>query len=920
MYGGQATKVVDKECVTKLPCDQCGSSDALQVWKVTGENGSVWHNAFCFRCNRFEPNPPGFTNLDDVLKPQSRTNGLMEQRTPGTDSSSSYPAEGSRVFTPAKPALDEVLADFNTYPIRAIEHRGLLKSTCEKYGVRVSLSPHDGETILSHKYPYYKAGRLSGYKERIVEGKVIYSKGDCTNAQLFGSHCARKGGKQLFITEGECFKPDAEVLTPAGWVAFKDYNGEPVAQYHEDGSTTFVDPLARIKKPFKGNLVRHSVKGYTSLTTPGHNLVALDYKNRLIKHKASEVPSHGNTIPRVAFMDGEGIPLTDDQIALTIAVCADSKIDKRKTMNDYAHFGLKKSRKVFRLVDLLLSLNIDFTENWSDDGYGYFSFTLPDWIKDKKLPEEWIGQATLEQRKFILNELIEWDGNRVPNRNQTEFSSKHYDECKWVQTMAHTAGMCSSIIHRKNGQGEWYKTSILHNKTTSSWQTMKTEDEYYEGDVHCVTVPTGMILVRINEHISISGNCDAMALYQILKSLSSLPDWEPAVVSLSHGSASAARDISNDMDFVDSFERIVLCFDQDEAGQRATEDACKLLAGKVYIAKFSEKDPNDMLLSGKAEELKWEVLKHAKRYTPDSIVNYADCWDRYKNAKNKTCYPFPESWKELNTKTYGVREGELVLITSGSGMGKTQFMRELKHHYHETTDFKFADIALEEDLGDTMAGLISLRLNKRISLPDVPVTEEEEREAFEYYFKDRRWDGYDHFGGMDDDNLFNKLRFYAASGHKMIFLDHLSIIVSEYAADGGERERIDTIMTKLAKMAKELGLIMFLVVHLRKTSGTTSFEEGAVPSLDDLRGSGSLKQLSMTIIALSRNQQHHDPFCANTTLSTVLKCRFTGRTGASDYFYFNDKTGRMAVVPCPPGYHPDKRNQGGRANLSAVAF
>jgi twinkle protein len=305
---------------------------------------------------------------------------------------------------------------------------------------------------------------------------------------------------------------------------------------------------------------------------------------------------------------------------------------------------------------------------------------------------------------------------------------------------------------------------------------------------------------------------------------------------------------------------------------------------------------------------------------PDSIVNYADCWERYKNSRNQTSYPFPESWKELNAKTYGVRKGELVLIKSGSGMGKTQFMRELKDHYHETTDFKFADIALEEDLGDTMGGLISLRLNKRISLPDVEVTEEEEREAFLHYFEDQRWSGYDHFGGMDDDNLFSKLRFYGASGHKMVFLDHLSIIVSEYAAEGGERERIDTIMTKLAKMAKELGLIIFLIVHLRKTSGGTSFEEGGLPTLDDLRGSGSLKQLSMTIIALSRNQQHHDPFCANTTLATVLKCRFTGRTGSAEYFYFNDKTGRMNVVPCPPGYHPEKNNQGGRANLSKQPF
>jgi len=407
------------------------------------------------------------------------------------------------------------------------------------------------------------------------------------------------------------------------------------------------------------------------------------------------------------------------------------------------------------------------------------------------------------------------------------------------------------------------------------------------------------------------GECDALALWQVLTSLSTLDYYDPAVVSLSHGSASAAKDISRDLDYVSSFDKIVLCFDMDEAGQRAVEDACRILPGKVYIAKYSEKDANDMLLKGKAEELKWDVLKHAKQFMPDSIVNYADCWDRYKHNRNKESFQFPQSWSGINERTYGVRLGELVTITSGSGSGKTQFMRELRDHYHRTTDFKFADIALEEDVGDSIEGMVALYLNKRTSLPDVEVTEEEEKEAFDFYCAEGRWHGLDYFGGLDDGNLFSKIRWYAANGISMIYLDHLSIIVSEYAAEGGERERIDTIMTKLAKLVKELNITIFLIVHLVKTNGTaTSFEEGATPSLDDLRGSGSLKQLSMTVLGLSRNQQHDDKMCANTSKLTVLKCRFTGRTGTADYLHFNDQTGRMIAVTKPLNYDPAKKGKG----------
>jgi twinkle protein len=394
------------------------------------------------------------------------------------------------------------------------------------------------------------------------------------------------------------------------------------------------------------------------------------------------------------------------------------------------------------------------------------------------------------------------------------------------------------------------------------------------------------------------GEYDCMALYQALKENSNIV-WEPSVVSIPHGSKSAVKYLSNNMELLDGYEQIILCFDNDTAGKEATAEVCKILAGKVYIAKFTEKDPNDMLLKGKAQDLKWAVLTNAKKYQPDGIVSGKDCWDRYINSNNAECYEYPTSMAGLNEKTYGVRPGSVVTVTAGSGVGKSQFLRELKYHYLHTTDFKIADIALEEDIGDTVGGMISLHLNKRITLPDVKSTEEEEKKAFDAVFGDGRITLYDYFGGMDNDNLFSKLRYFTSTGHKLIFLDHLSIIVSEYASEGGERERIDTIMTKLAKLVKETGAIIFLVVHLKKSDGRP-FEEGNIPTLDDLRGSATLKQLSWDVLALSRNQQHPDKICANTIELTVLKCRFTGRTGNAGYLFFDDSSGRMIMAEPPP--------------------
>lgn len=398
------------------------------------------------------------------------------------------------------------------------------------------------------------------------------------------------------------------------------------------------------------------------------------------------------------------------------------------------------------------------------------------------------------------------------------------------------------------------------------------------------------------------GEDDALAVWQCLRERSDLQGWVPPVVSITHGAQSASRDIADNIEYVQSFDKIILCFDEDDPGKHAVASVCPLLAGRVYVTKLGLKDANEMIIAGRGDELKWDILKHAKKYQPDGIINGADTWERYKHSLAVECVPYPQDWAELNRMTYGFRPGSIVTITSGTGVGKTQFMRELKLHVWEHTDWQVADISLEEDVGDSVAGLMSLRVGQRLHLPDVSIEEEHERAVHEELFASGRFSFYDHFGGMDDSNLFNKIRYFGATGHRAIFLDHLSIIISEYAAEGNERERIDTVMSKLAKLAKELEIVIFIVVHLRKEGGGRSFERGIVPSMDDLRGSATLKQLSWDIIALSRDQQHFDPHCKDVSKITVLKCRFSGRTGEADYLKFDGVTGRMTKVTKPMNY------------------
>jgi twinkle protein len=448
--------------------------------------------------------------------------------------------------------------------------------------------------------------------------------------------------------------------------------------------------------------------------------------------------------------------------------------------------------------------------------------------------------------------------------------------------------------HTKDGRVTGYKRKDRSKRIVSIGDTKS-------GELFGQASISGGSMVVITE-----GEEDCLAVWDVLRAQSTLDDWKPSVLSIAHGATSALRDISTNLQALDDFERVVLYFDQDDAGQKAANEVAPLLGGRAYLVKTKEKDACDMVRASLDSDLKWAIVKHAKRYQPDGIIDGAETWDRYKHSSNVQCIPYPEGWKELNRKTYGFRPGSVVTITSGTGVGKSQFMRELKYHVWQHTDWRIADVSLEEDVGDSVSGIMSLHMGQRLHLPDVRVEEEHEKKVHKELFGSGRWSFYDHFGGMDDSSLFSKLRFFGATGHRAIFLDHLSIVVSEFADQGDERQRIDSVMTKLAKLAKELEIVIFIVVHLRKEGGGRSFEQGAVPTLDDLRGSGSLKQLSWDVIALSRNQQHPVTYCRNISKVTVLKCRFSGRTGEADYLLFDESTGRMTAVSKPRNYETEE--------------
>ena len=379
------------------------------------------------------------------------------------------------------------------------------------------------------------------------------------------------------------------------------------------------------------------------------------------------------------------------------------------------------------------------------------------------------------------------------------------------------------------------------------------------------------------------GEIDAMSAHQMLSS------W--AVVSVPNGAQGAVKSIKTNLEFVESYDTVILCFDQDDPGRAAAQEVAELLPpGKVRIMELPEKDASDMLMENRVDEFTkcfWE----ARAFQPDGIINGTDIWDLV-NADPETGRKFP--WSGLTDMTFGMRAGELYTWTSGSGMGKSEFVAEVA--FSELMDGqRVGYIALEESCGKTGQRMMAKYLNKPIHLPGHEASQEEKQEAFKATTGNGRLYLYDHWGSQDIDRLLSKMRFMIkAYDVDVAILDHLSIIVSGID-DGDERKTIDVLMTALRSLVEETGVRMHLVSHLRRPKGDRGHEGGEQVTLAQLRGSHSIVQLSDFVFGLERNQQSKDK--SDVTRIRVLKNRYSGTTGMAAAVKYDHETGRLNEVP-----------------------
>jgi twinkle protein len=354
------------------------------------------------------------------------------------------------------------------------------------------------------------------------------------------------------------------------------------------------------------------------------------------------------------------------------------------------------------------------------------------------------------------------------------------------------------------------------------------------------------------------------------------------VVSVPNGAAGAAKTFKQELDWLSGFDKVIICFDQDAPGIKAANECAALLPpGKAFIAVLPRKDANDCLQEGLVTEIQ-SAMWNAQAWRPDGILDANEALSEILNRQDISSifeYPFAV----LNSMTQGVRAKELVTVCGGSGIGKSEFVRNIAARAL-LKGIKVGYLALEESVPRTALGLLGIVAEKPLYQDADPFKDPTMLSVWKTIF-DGNFFCYRHFGSTDPQNLLARIRYMAVGlGCKVVVLDHISIVVSGIA-DGDERRIIDNLVTGLRSLIEETGICVIALSHLRRATDGEYHEEGAKTSLGQLRGSGAIGQLSDMVIGLERNQQSDTS--RDVLTMRVLKNRYNGTTGLAGRARYN---------------------------------
>ena len=399
--------------------------------------------------------------------------------------------------------------------------------------------------------------------------------------------------------------------------------------------------------------------------------------------------------------------------------------------------------------------------------------------------------------------------------------------------------------------------------------------------------------IGTGSHLVITeGELDAMSVHEAYRGQSDAP----VVVSVTSGVGACLKNLEANLTFINQFDRVTIFFDDDIPGIEYSAKAAALIGAKTRIVRgFGFKDANDAWVNGTGHDIR-DAIDAARIEAPDDLISGSGLVELFDDllSPEYVSRGLDLAWDSWNSATHGLRPGELWLIASGTGLGKSTITRSMARHL-ATKGTKVAYLGLEETAHTTLDRMLSEQMGTPFHLlPDTGrrKLEKSARRALQELQPNLHLSN--KFGADDFDEFVHRVEHLVVNeGCHVVFLDHFSMIADGIALSVDQRRAIDQAIKELKGLAVKLNFTFVVVCHLSRGSNlSASHEEGSEPRLSELRGSHSLAQIPDYIWMLQRNPQDQDN--SNITICHLKKNRVTGEVGAMSTLEYQPRTCRFS--------------------------
>lgn len=873
-----------------LPCPKCGSKDNASY----NEYG-IWH---CFGCLA-----DWYDERYDTRKQGECVGMLVEEKREQAEQ------VGLEVAT-----IETIATILPEGVFTAIKDRGISEDTCRKYDVTCDLD-FDGK-VVTHHYPYCDSNGVKvAVKTRTVEGKRFSWSGATKQVKsFFGQNIFQPkstGNNFLFITEGcsDCMA----IYQMTGYPAVSVPNGATSLAKTIKDNYDYVNSFDKIYICMDNDKVgRESLEVASALFPPRKTYISFADKSKGCKD-ANDYLMKGLELDFKKDMWWNAKQFIPDGIYDDLdTIWKEVQGERNKGGgHPYPWVGLNKLLYGMSAGELVTVI----AGTGCVDGETEF-FTGTGW---KRIDEYQEGDKVLQfDQETGIASLIEPE----------EYIQKPCNKFYHFKTK-YGLDMMLSEEHQvlyQTDTGSFRKKSVL-----DVVQLCDTTVKGFKGKIPCAfkyqegsgfnlsddeirfmlaVIADGSFYSKTGVRFNLKKERKKIELKNILDALGISYTWKelPTGFAVVHTKAPRSEKIFTQDWYSCSKEQLQLICDNVlkwdgsiKRGRKMFFSSSKESADFIQFAFTSCGYRARIYTQDRRGRVKRDLATNKEYETKsiDYVVHISDKGSTTMINRNKKPYSivegsFTKYCFTVPTHNLVLRRNGCIFVTGNSG--KSTVLRELQYHLLKTTDERMGLLMLEETIGRTALGVMSLEANIPLHKPDAFVSEQDLKSYYDRTIGLGKISFYGGFKCFDIDTIKARIEYMIRGCDcKYIFLDHISILVSNQEVSD-ERKTLDAVAHCLAEIAVSYNVCIIMVSHLRRT-GAKPHEEGGQTSLQDIRGSQGIGQLSFTVLGLERNQQAKDPKDRNTILIRVLKNRKFGETGPACKLVFDSDTGRLKEVP-----------------------